>query len=39
VLAPLLVTLRQAATNNDAEAIKKILVQWVQGYAPAGQQE
>ena len=34
-LAPLLVTLRQAATQNDAEAIKKILVQWVQGYAPS----
>lgn len=39
ILAPLLVTLRQAATQNDAEAIKKILVQWVQGYAPADLQE
>lgn len=38
-LAPLLVTLRQTATQNDAIAIKKILVQWVRGYAPAGQQE
>jgi FlaA1/EpsC-like NDP-sugar epimerase len=34
-LAPLLVTLRQAATQNDAEAIKTILVQWVHGYTPA----
>ena len=39
VLAPLLVTLRHVATQNDAEAIKKILVQWVQGYIPAGMQE
>jgi FlaA1/EpsC-like NDP-sugar epimerase len=39
VLAPLLVTLRQDAVQNDAEAIKKILVQWVQGYAPSSQQE
>lgn len=38
-LAPLLVTLRQTATQNDAIAIKKILVQWVRGYAPAGRQE
>ena len=34
-LAPLLVALRQAATQNDAENIKQILVQWVQGYAPS----
>ena len=39
VLAPLLVTFRHAAVQNDAESIKKILVQWVQGYAPANLQE
>ena len=35
LLAPTLVTLRHAATQNDAAAIKQVLVQLVQGYVPA----
>jgi FlaA1/EpsC-like NDP-sugar epimerase len=35
LLAPTLVALRHAATNNDAAAIKQVLVQLVQGYVPA----
>jgi FlaA1/EpsC-like NDP-sugar epimerase len=35
ILAPLLLSLRQTAIENDSEGIKKILVQWVQGYKPA----
>jgi FlaA1/EpsC-like NDP-sugar epimerase len=34
-LAPLLVTLRQAAIRNDEPAIKAALLQLVQGYTPA----
>ena len=34
LLAPTLVALRHAATQNDAAAIKQVLVQLVQGYAP-----
>ena len=35
ILAPLLIKLRHAAVQNDTEALKLILTQWVQGYAPA----
>ena len=35
ILAPLLINLRHAAVQNDTEALKLILTQWVQGYAPA----
>ncbi len=35
ILAPLLIKLRHAAVQNDTEALKLILTQWVQGYAPS----
>ena len=35
ILAPLLIKLRHAAVQNDIEALKLILTQWVQGYAPS----
>ena len=39
ILAPLLIKLRHAAVQNDTEALKLILTQWVQGYAPASHSE
>ena len=39
ILAPLLIKLRHAAVQNDTDALKLILTQWVQGYAPASHSE
>ena len=39
ILVPLLIKLRHAAVQNDTEALKLILTQWVQGYAPASHSE
>ncbi|HMS27496.1 MAG TPA: nucleoside-diphosphate sugar epimerase/dehydratase [Burkholderiaceae bacterium] len=39
ILAPVLIKLRHTALQNDTDALKLILTQWVQGYAPANHAE